>query len=1577
MNKPLVEALRQLNPTGWNGFEGLIAKLLKALTGQHFHLAQSGTQSGRDMSSSCPNSNVIAVECKRYGKDTELNQRELLGEIVQVVQAIPDLDLWVLVASRDIPSQLEEALRLTANQYGITYLSISPDHREPSSLDVLCAQAIDLVIEYLGNQSANSSIRQSLEAIAASEGFNQRVEELRQDFLSPLIGYDNWRVELNHWFRQRLKCQKESRAHFGQAINCEEDGIQLIKREEAWTKLDEWLNGWRSQPHPFVILGEEGDGKTWSAASWLCQKIKTDQQFPPVLFLSSTNVDSNEPATLLSGVLSRRFPVLQQKQWEKRIKRWTQTDTNQDPIFILVLDGINERRDFTWWRTLLEKLMGQHWGNQVAVLITCRSAYWQLNFKLLRHIQADKYELPAYSDRELQEALDYNNLQRSDIQALLPLIRKPRYFDLVVTYRKRIEETGDVTIARLIYEDWRDRLERKRGIPLNDQSFQSFIRDLASKYQNGSKYVTEQDIDNVLPLYPDKLTILEELRTGGILENKRGNYKVNEKFLRYGFALLLIDELEEESENQEQDLTDVIAKWLEPQAGMDIKGDICGLATLYALHLRDYPREAKLALLQTLINSQNPEPTVEKDFIAYLPIEPKLYIELAEIVWSDSRENVWGQELLMRSFLRWREYPIILSELHSAFERWLGFVHLYGFSWQRCNSRQRAEDIKQEICTRLGKQLQPEQEFTLDEYRFTAIEDDGLLRLGRVALAVISHLPRGNFVHSIVTGCLAEAIMGEPDKYKLFAWLFRTASESVWAEVKGEVERLIEVDPIVAQQAAYRLLSFEGSLDAYQFRQTFPQDLFPPNPILEVLEEYKQDPCTSGFQWTQSDCKTCLNREDITPEQIARQIKEHCINPNLSVPSDLGQRLAPLTQTISIQQIATNLYPTTDDVKLEDYEPSLCAYAPTAIAELVRRITHQIDEREDFGLRQLSIKLKEYALIFGTEEQESIYHAWTRLQEQADSWNEAEKYAESLLFRLVLKNHDAEEQLVYLLRRHEKSEDLVSHEKLFLQIKNWDIVRTYFKSILNAISIQRILWFISIHPGNLPKDILDQQVLSYLDHENSLIRLHILRLLYFRKDKTAIEAVVDSQWTYNTNNSDVENQWGSLLLGKYATSLPYSELRDRINPIYLGYAVKYRGMDKDEVGQYAEDIQLIWSRFTQKRPNLLPSDISLSVTASFGEDDDIEMSYWRASSKNSSSPSLRIFSRGAAWGGIGKGNIQDWVERMKSNIQEMTSPNPDQDCQKQWQSGREVVKQQETDGNTWFAKRFFTHALEKVVIERSDLLEQWLEAISTDNPEEIQHLHLVSSFYEALCEVLLKQPNPDRGIQLYRQIQKLERRIQIEDKYSGFELLDYALFQAACVDSIKQAWRTKLEQCQTDQELLKFAILAQSGNGRDWLWSNIESGLQSPAPIEKSRGITLLAFILEPKAGEWLNSLVSEQPDTWLKKLAEISHHRWQKNNWAMHWFRKFINADDDVISWTSFRLFLRCVDSHFWFWRDQVQAEGSVSRLSPKRRQFLEDNLETIKHRIQKNEEPLEKHYLGLKILFGQAFPWMSDPLQ
>src|SRR5687767_8683625 len=97
MDANVMKVLKQLKPSGPDGFEGLVASLLESLTDAHFNLAISGSQVGRDLTSRRAYGNVIAVECKRYGENRSLDERELLGEIAQIVQAIPDLDVWVLV----------------------------------------------------------------------------------------------------------------------------------------------------------------------------------------------------------------------------------------------------------------------------------------------------------------------------------------------------------------------------------------------------------------------------------------------------------------------------------------------------------------------------------------------------------------------------------------------------------------------------------------------------------------------------------------------------------------------------------------------------------------------------------------------------------------------------------------------------------------------------------------------------------------------------------------------------------------------------------------------------------------------------------------------------------------------------------------------------------------------------------------------------------------------------------------------------------------------------------------------------------------------------------------------------------------------------------------------------------------------------------------------------------------------------------------------------------------------------------------------------------------------------------------
>ena len=123
----------------------------------------------------------------------------------------------------------------------------------------------------------------------------------------------------------------------------------------------------------FVLLGDEGDGKTWAVASWINWQIQHSEDFPPVIFLSSSHPSSTEPASLLSEAISRQINQQDRTYWEKRLNRWVQRPIGEIPLILLVLDGINERRTPQWWRELMEGLMASPWREQMAVLITART----------------------------------------------------------------------------------------------------------------------------------------------------------------------------------------------------------------------------------------------------------------------------------------------------------------------------------------------------------------------------------------------------------------------------------------------------------------------------------------------------------------------------------------------------------------------------------------------------------------------------------------------------------------------------------------------------------------------------------------------------------------------------------------------------------------------------------------------------------------------------------------------------------------------------------------------------------------------------------------------------------------------------------------------------------------------------------------------------------------------------------------------------------------------------------------------------------------------------------------------------
>lgn len=1137
MNYEVVfDYLRKLDPSGPDGFEGLIAQLLEALTGRRFLLAKSGYQAGRDMSTGLLGANRIAVECKRYLDRTSLIERELLGELVQVSYDIPQLDLWVVVATRSIGDKLQDLVSQEARSKGFEALIIDTEtdaNSSLSSLTVLCAHAPEIVVSFIQKyfpDADTEKLKDVLGSVSIKQGYPKRLDELKGNLSSSTIGFDNLRHNQNRLLLTRFQSASESHAAFGQILNISAQDVSLIERISAWKTIDGWLNSWKKNRSFLAVIGEEGDGKTWATASYLLKKLRSDDNFPLVLFTTSKNIPfTNEPQELLARVMARQSGKFDEDYWKRRLERWMQRVDQVNPLIFLILDGLDERQDIDW-RSLLEKLNVPPWNDVVAVVITCRTHTWGKKYSTLSHLSFQSWTIPPFDEFELCSALAVYNLKPSDINPnLLPLMRKPRYLDLVVRLRQVMAESGDVTVERLLYEDWKDRISKKSGLQFSHQEFQVLVRDLAERSLSQSKSFSEREIEDLVPA--DQRIIVQELISSGILKpdlSKEGRYKVERKRLIQGFGLLLKEQVSHAILSDEP-VEEGIARLLEPQSDMDIKVEICGAAVFHAVLDKYFPEAGQLALFQEWFKGRNPDERLDESIIAYFPVCPETYLKLAEIVWSDSSENSLAQELLMHGLLKWRGSEKLDSVMIPVFERWMGFVHPYGFRFQRGLKGEKVEEIRLRIEERLGCKLPPGT-FSFAGYDFTAIEDDGLLRLARVALAVISHCrEKRKFIKALATWSLSRALMGSPNEYELVSWALKTSSEDVWEELKVEIENLIGHNSMVTQQAAYRLLSCEGSPAAYALRENLPKNLFPPNPLQEV---YLNDPCSQHlFTWHRKDYATCLERSDLNPFYIASSMKELSLEPALLVPLGLEERLEPVADTFLPNSMWNTMGVTTEDHRFNEIETTLYAFAPHVIAGIVKEIMKDVTNRNGLALRQLSLKVKRNLILLGHDEIDAIEQTWNNLLSKASSWDVAERIAEEFLFPGVIYNLPGEKQLEKLLSRPNDALDLLQYETLFNPLQ-----QGYVNDLLGGLvclkdrtRLKRILWFLSPHYSLVPPASI-KYVRQLLECDDTVIRSLVLEMICKSSDLEAKWYVRDSKWAWNSNNGPEENYWGSLLL---------------------------------------------------------------------------------------------------------------------------------------------------------------------------------------------------------------------------------------------------------------------------------------------------------------------------------------------------------------------------------------------------------------------------------------------------------------
>ena len=493
-----LQALKCLKESGETSFEKLTATLLSLLIGFPIKLCKSRYQGGTDAVAD-PAEIPVAIEDKRY-QSGPLDLGNLEGKLAAAARTYPDIQLWVLATTVEVNPFQEQALRDTGENLGLAVLILDsaatrPQLPERASIVALYASARDETLKAISTPGWLDAklrvkmppidvVRDELEKIRALPRFTEWLNRFR----AKLTDLPLWSLVTN---RQNCRLTQILAEDADTIFGADFDPSKLVPRTVR-SEINRWFAAAMAAADPklAVIVGERYDGKTWLVFDWLKDTLAT---LPvPVFFIGSKRGKSSAK-DLADHVLEDIKRVLGsfERHASTTIKRQRDIKAGSTPWCVIILDGLNEYAPspdrwlahLTWatGRTDLD-------ARPCAVIATVRQRSWQ---ELADRVRGGVQEIQIgpYDDVEFRVALKLQELPADYLQSIpenaREMVRRPRYFDLVIKHKDKLDRYDAITPAVLHWLDLCDKI-RSRRAPASgwdEEHFQGVLMEWTDLYR--------------------------------------------------------------------------------------------------------------------------------------------------------------------------------------------------------------------------------------------------------------------------------------------------------------------------------------------------------------------------------------------------------------------------------------------------------------------------------------------------------------------------------------------------------------------------------------------------------------------------------------------------------------------------------------------------------------------------------------------------------------------------------------------------------------------------------------------------------------------------------------------------------------------------------------------------------------------------------------------------------------------------------------------------------------------------------------------------------------------------------------
>ena len=261
--------------------ERLAGRLLASLVGVPFRHARSGDQGGGDGGVAGAGGRHLKYEARRYSENTTLDERRILGEIQQALRRNPYLEAWILITTREVPEQLEEAMNYEGIEHGICTFTIDWLYQPLPKLAVLSAAYPDCFRTEIGEGHD-----QLLADISSMSDFDTTLKTIRTELNSWVTGYDAVRNASHSWVKKIWNSRRTAIAQFGQNVAGGDTDARYVRQSDMIECLDDWSKT-ASKEQVGAVVGRDGIGKTWMVIDWLQLR---SESLPIIVLLPSSSI---------------------------------------------------------------------------------------------------------------------------------------------------------------------------------------------------------------------------------------------------------------------------------------------------------------------------------------------------------------------------------------------------------------------------------------------------------------------------------------------------------------------------------------------------------------------------------------------------------------------------------------------------------------------------------------------------------------------------------------------------------------------------------------------------------------------------------------------------------------------------------------------------------------------------------------------------------------------------------------------------------------------------------------------------------------------------------------------------------------------------------------------------------------------------------------------------------------------------------------------------------------------------------------------------------------------------------------